>query len=77
MNQKLAWSMIGVGLSVFLAQFAELLHAHSSWAELTTPASVGEMMVLVSSLLPTIAGAFGIRLESQALKSKKSPKGKR
>lgn len=74
MNQKVAWSMLVGGLVFFLGQLAELIAVHSTWVELTTPATAADFLRLMASVVPTVAGALGVVLPNKAEQEKRDQK---
>lgn len=65
MHQKLSWGLFLAGLFVFLGALGHEIGTHSTWSELVTPQTVGEILVQVGSVGVTVAGALGIVLKRE------------
>lgn len=62
MNQKLSISLLCSGLATFLTSLGELLAAHKSWSELSTPSEIGHIVIITAAFIVTLTGALGTQL---------------
>jgi hypothetical protein len=62
MNQTLSKALLLSGGTWFLYQLAEFLAKHSSWADFSTPAGIGEIVQLAAGAIVTVLGALGVEL---------------
>jgi hypothetical protein len=63
-NQKVSITVFLIGLAAFFYFGSEMLANHTNWNEFKTPAGVGEIFGLLSSVTAVIAGALGIDVPS-------------
>ncbi len=62
MNQKNSIIILITGLAGFLGALAAFLSSLTSWDQLTAPAGVANILVMVVTLLMTVAGALGTQM---------------
>jgi hypothetical protein len=62
MQQKLSYALLVCGAGLFLYQLGDLLAVHSTWAEVRTPAGVGEILRTLGGAVLAVVGALGVRL---------------
>lgn len=64
MTQKFSWTLLIAGGLAFLGMLGHDLKEHSTWAAIFTPESVGDSLVQLATVGVSIAGALGVKLDT-------------
>ena len=68
-RQSVSLSVLLGAVVFFFYSLADVIAPHQQWSEVTTPASIGEILRLVAAFVAAVGGALGVTL-SRALKPK-------
>ena len=76
MNQKLSISLLVGGLATFLMSLSEFIGNHETWQSLSTPASIGHIMLLTATFCMALTGALGTQLPRGARQTRSTDNAK-
>lgn len=65
MSQKLSWGLFIAGFASFLVAISHDFAAYTSWQDLTTPKSVGEILFQIGTATIGVVGALGVNLQKK------------